>query len=99
MEWLYAKGIPIEAQYLYRKAHEMAGLGKYESALNYYRQALIIAPKYVQALFEMGNSYARLNRYPEALDMYNRAIRLDPKSEEIQKRKEDLVRLSEKKFE
>ena len=96
MEWLYAKGIPIEAQYLYRKAREMAGQGKDESALKYYRQALIIAPKYAKALFEMGNSYARLDRYPEALDMYNRAIHLDPESDEIRKRKEDLLLLNEK---
>jgi len=91
MEWLYAKGIPIEAQYLYRKAFEMAGQGKDESALRYYRQALIIAPKYSKALFEMGNSYAHLGRYTEALAMYDRAISIDPDSEEIQKKKRDLL--------
>jgi tetratricopeptide (TPR) repeat protein len=90
MEWLYSKGIPIEAQYLYRKALEMAGRGDDTSALKYYRQALIIAPKYVKALFEMGNSFAHLGRYKEALDSYNRAIHIDPGSREIAE-KRDLV--------
>jgi len=97
MEWLYAKGIPIEAQYLYRKAFEMAGQGKDKSALKYYRQALIIAPKYSNALFEMGNSFAHLGRYAEALEMYDRAIRINPESEEMQDKKRDLLSSGGKK--
>ena len=91
MEWLYSKGIPIEAQYLYRKAHEMADQGKDITALKYYRQALIIAPKYSNALFEMGNSFAHLGMYTEALDMYDRAIHINPESKEIVEKRE-LVR-------
>jgi tetratricopeptide (TPR) repeat protein len=91
MEWLYSKGIPIEAQYLYRKAFEMAGQGKDESALKYYRQALIIAPKYSKALYEMGNSLAHLGMYDEAIDMYDRAIHLNPEAREISE-KRDFVR-------
>lgn len=91
MEWLYSKGIPIEAQYLYRKAHEMADQGKDTTALKYYRQAIIIAPKYAKALFEMGNSFAHLGMYTEALDMYERAIHINPESKEIVE-KRDMVR-------
>ena len=90
MEWLYSKGIPIEAQYLYRKAHEMADQGKDTTALKYYRQALIIAPKYSNALFEMGNCFAHLGMYTEALTMYDRAIHINPESKEIVERR-DLV--------
>jgi tetratricopeptide (TPR) repeat protein len=90
MEWLYAKGIPIEAQYLYRKALEMSHQGKDAEALKYYRQALIIAPKYSNALFEMGNCLAHLGMYTEALTMYERAIHLNPESKEIVERR-DLV--------
>jgi tetratricopeptide (TPR) repeat protein len=97
MEWLYAKGIPIEAQYLYRKAFEMAGQGKDESALKYYRQALIIAPKYSNALFEMGNCYAHLGMYAEALDMYDRAIRINPESEEIVEKRNSIRSMNGKK--
>ena len=91
MEWLYSKGIPIEAQYLYRKAHEMAGQGKDAHALKYYRQALIIAPKYAKALHEMGDSFAHLGMYCEAIEMYDRAIHINPESREITEKRE-LVR-------
>jgi tetratricopeptide (TPR) repeat protein len=96
MEWLYSKGIPIEAQYLYRKAMEMAGQGKDATALKYYRQALIIAPRYSKVIFEMGNCFAHLGRYAEALDMYDRAIHIDPESREIAEKRE-LVRSFEGK--
>jgi tetratricopeptide (TPR) repeat protein len=91
MEWLYSKGIPIEAQFLYRKALEMAGQGKDESSLKYYRQALIIAPKYAKALYEMGNSLAHMGQYAEAISMYDRAIHINPEAREITE-KRDLVR-------
>jgi hypothetical protein len=53
--YTYVKGIPIEAQYLYRKAMEMYSIGKTESALKCLRQTLVIAPGYSKALFTMGN--------------------------------------------
>lgn len=88
MEWLYAKGIPIEAQYLYRKASEMADRGMDRAAMNYYQQALIIAPAYTKALFEMGNCYAHIGKYREARVLYERAIRLNPEDPELQKRRD-----------
>lgn len=96
MEWLYAKGIPIEAQYLYRKAHEMAGRGRDSAALNYYRQALIIAPAYAKALYEMGNCYAHLGKYTEALTLYERAICIDPESGEVKQARERISSLTGK---
>jgi tetratricopeptide (TPR) repeat protein len=78
MEWLYARGIPIEAQFLYRKAADLSRRGNDESALNYLRQAVVIAPKYARAFFEMGNCLARLGRYDEAREKYARATRIDP---------------------
>jgi tetratricopeptide (TPR) repeat protein len=85
MEWLYSRGVPIEAQYLYRKAFELAGNGNDTDAIRYYRQALVIAPAYTKARYEMGNSYARLGMIPEALSLYNQAIRNDPAGGEVQK--------------
>jgi tetratricopeptide (TPR) repeat protein len=78
VEWLYAKGIPIEAQYLYRKGLEMSHLGKAETALKYLKQAVMIAPLYSKAIYEMGNCLASLGRYDEAMAKYNRAIQIDP---------------------
>jgi tetratricopeptide (TPR) repeat protein len=96
MEWLYAKGIPIEAQYLYRKAMEMAGQGNDINALKYYRQALIIAPQYSKAFFGMGDCFAHLGRYAEALDMYDRAIHINPESKEIAEKREKIRSFSGK---
>ncbi len=73
MGWLYARGIPIEAQYLYQKALDMSRKGRDEIALKYFRQAVIIAPGYATAFFEMGNCLARLGRYQEAREKYERA--------------------------
>jgi tetratricopeptide (TPR) repeat protein len=97
MEWLYSKGIPIEAQFLYRKALEMSTQGKDATALKYYRQALIIAPKYSRALYEMGNSFAHLGMYPEAIDMYDRAIHIDPGSREIMEKRDRIQTTRAKK--
>lgn len=78
MERLYSQGIPIEARYLYRKARELAEQGKTGMALNYFRQAVVIAPRYSQAYYQMGNCLALLGKYPEAIEKYQRAIRTDP---------------------
>ena len=78
MEWLYARGIPIEAQFLYRKARDLAVRGNDEDALKYLMQTVVIAPNYAKAYFEMGNCLARLGRYQEAREKYSRATRIDP---------------------
>ena len=78
MEWLYARGIPIEAQFLYRKALDLSKRGNDESALKYLMQAVVIAPKYARAFFEMGNCLARLGRFREAKEKYDRASHIDP---------------------
>jgi tetratricopeptide (TPR) repeat protein len=78
MEWLYEKAVPIEAQYLYRKAKELSLLGQTGMALNYFKQAVVIAPRYSQAYYEMGNCLALLGLYTEAIEKYQRAIHIDP---------------------
>lgn len=90
MEWLYAKAIPIEAQYLYRKARELARQGQTGMALSYFRQAVFIAPRYSQAYYQMGNCLALLGKYPEAIEKYQRAIQIDPSA---RKSRENLDRL------
>jgi tetratricopeptide (TPR) repeat protein len=78
MNWVYMKGIPIEAQYLYRKALELSKLEHYDSALRYFRQAVVIAPRYSKAFYEMANCQAYLGEYDEAIRLYSRAIDIDP---------------------
>ena len=95
MEWLYAKAIPIEAQYLYRKAMELSLKGQTEMALNYLRQAVVIAPRYSQAYIQMGNCLARLGRYTEAIEKYQQAIRIDPSSPEPREKMDQLLTLQD----
>jgi tetratricopeptide (TPR) repeat protein len=78
MNWVYMKGIPIEAQYLYRKALELSKREQYETALRYFRQAVVIAPRYSKALYEMANCQAYLGEPDEATRLYNRAREIDP---------------------
>jgi len=75
MEWIYAKGIPIEAQYLYRKGLELENAGKAEAALAYLKQSVILAPQYGKAIFEMGNCLALMGRHNEAMQYYTRAVK------------------------
>jgi tetratricopeptide (TPR) repeat protein len=82
-QYIYAKGVPIEAQYLYRKAMEMFSLGKTESALKYLKQTMVIAPRYSKALFEMGNCLTKLGQHEEARVRYEQAVRIDPALKEL----------------
>jgi tetratricopeptide (TPR) repeat protein len=97
VEWLYAKAIPIEAQYLYRKAMELSLKGQTGMALNYFRQAVVIAPRYSQAYIQMGNCLARLGLYTEAIEKYQQAIRIDPSSPEPREKMDQLLNLQEDK--
>jgi len=95
MGWLYAKAIPIEAQYLYRKAMELSAQGQMALALNYYKQAVVIAPRYCQAYYQMGNCLALLGQYPEAIEKYQRAIHIGPASPEPREKMDQLISLQE----
>jgi tetratricopeptide (TPR) repeat protein len=78
MKWVYMKGISIEAQYLYRKAEELVHQERYETALRYFRQAVVIAPVYAKAICEMAHCEEHLGNRDEAVRLYNRAIAIDP---------------------
>jgi tetratricopeptide (TPR) repeat protein len=97
MGWLYAKAIPIEAQYLYRKAMELSLQGQTGMALNYFKQAVVIAPRYSQAYYQMGNCLARLGLYAEAIEKYQRAIQIDPASPEPREKMNHLLTRKEDK--
>jgi tetratricopeptide (TPR) repeat protein len=83
MKWVYMQGIPIEAQYLYRKAWELLKREHYETALRYFKQTVVLAPRYSKAYYEMANCLAYLGRYDEAITVYNRAIAIDPALAEV----------------
>jgi tetratricopeptide (TPR) repeat protein len=77
-KYIYTKGVPIEAQYLYKKAMDMYNIGKTESALKYLRQTMVIAPSYSKALFEMGKCLTKLGQHEEARVRYEQAVQIDP---------------------
>jgi len=85
-QYSYSKGIPIEAQYLYKKAMEMDSKGNTESALRYLKQTIVIAPGYSKALFEMGNCLARLGQHEEARARYEQAVEMDPSLRETKEK-------------
>ncbi len=86
-KYIYEKGVPIEAQYLYKKAMEMVTTGNTESAVKYFRQALMIAPGYSKALFEMGTCLENLGLHDEAVQRYDQAIRLKPGLKDVREKR------------
>jgi len=86
-KYIYAKGVPIEAQYLYKKGMEMVTTGNTENAVKYFRQALMIAPGYSKALFEMGACLENLGLHDEAEQRYDQAIRIDPGLKDIREKR------------
>ena len=87
-EYIYTKGVPIEAQFLYKKALEMFRLGKPESALKYFKQTMVIAPRYSKALFEMGNCLTKLGEHEEARVRYEQAFQIDPALKDLLENRE-----------
>jgi tetratricopeptide (TPR) repeat protein len=85
------KGISIEAQYLYRKARELAQQEHYETALRYFTQAVVIAPRYSKALYEMANCQANLGNYDDAIRLYNRAIDINPAFTDAQMKRDMVI--------
>lgn len=85
-KYTYVKGIPVEAQYLYKKAMDLYSMGKTESALKYLRQTTVIAPRYSKALFDMGNCLTKLGLHDEAILCYEQAVRIDPTLKNLQGR-------------
>lgn len=90
--YVYSRGIPIEAQYLYRKAQELSDRQKYETALEYFRQAVILAPRYSRAVCEMGNCLEKLGNLDEAVSVYNRALSIDPLNTDAQIRRDTIIK-------
>lgn len=84
--------IPVEAQYIYRKAIEFTQRGKHETALNYLRQAVSIAPRFSKAFNELGNCLCAMGREGEALLKYEKAIAIDPGFSEARRNRDSILR-------
>ena len=84
--YTYTKGVPIEAQYLFKKAMEVYSMGKTETALKYLRQTTTLAPRYSKALIEMSKCLAELGQQEEADERFRQAIQIDPTLKDLQEK-------------
>jgi tetratricopeptide (TPR) repeat protein len=53
-------------------------LGKYQKAINAYKEAIKIKPDYHKAYDNMGVAYNGLGKYQKAIDAYKEAIKIKP---------------------
>jgi tetratricopeptide (TPR) repeat protein len=53
-------------------------LGRYQDAIESYKQAIIFKPDYVEAHYNLGVVYGALSRWQEAIESYKQAIRIKP---------------------
>ena len=95
MNWIYMKGISIDAQYLYRKALEYLRQERYEIAIRYFRQAVLIAPGYSRAFSAMAYCHANLGKYDDAIRLYDEAIAINPENHEARIRRDMVLNLRE----
>jgi tetratricopeptide (TPR) repeat protein len=54
--------------------------GKYEEAIESYKQAIRIDPDYAMAHYNLGLAYVESGKYKEAIESYKQALRIDPDS-------------------
>jgi len=71
------QGIPLEAQYLYRRGVELSGCEKPEAAVKCLRQAIIIAPGFSRAYRELGACLSRLGRQEDATYCNQKLLRIE----------------------
>jgi len=88
MQGMNGNGIPLEAQHFYRQALSLSIEGKKEEALNDFRRAVTIAPRFCKALNAMGNCLDELGRYDEAARKFDRVVELDPHHAEARFKRE-----------
>jgi len=95
MQWVYMKGISIDAQYLYRRAMDLVRQERYETAIRYFRQATVLAPGYAKAFSAMASCHVHLGKFDDAIGLYNRAIAIDPACEDVQILRGIIVQIQE----
>jgi len=62
----------------YDKGNALAGIGKYQEAIESYNKGLEINPNYAFAWTNKGNALYYLGKYQEAIQCFDKAIELDP---------------------
>lgn len=81
LDWClkWTKSEPLNAEALYCLGIADGNLKRHNDAIEAFRQALHINPKYAEAWNSLGDTYLKLNRYNDAIESFRRALRTDPK--------------------
>jgi glycosyltransferase involved in cell wall biosynthesis len=67
---------------IYDLAIQAYQIGKYDEALEYLAQVVVLKPDFAKAFESMGNAYFTLRQYDKALIAYTRSLELDPSSQD-----------------
>ena len=77
----YEKGLrfaPGDASLLRATALAEMGLGRWDAAVEHFRQAVRLDPRSISNRRVLGDALARLRRYPEAREVFDRGLALAP---------------------
>jgi len=66
--------VPSEVIEVYNNALEMTSRGKLDDALDEYRRAILMFPRFIEAYNNIGEIYSRLGDSASAIDSYNEAL-------------------------
>ena len=64
---------------LIRKGKEKLEEGKFEDALGYFEQALLLDPQNPELWNDKGVALRSIGRYDEAIECFNKSLELDPR--------------------
>jgi tetratricopeptide (TPR) repeat protein len=76
------KDINIKAFKLCEEAVKAANNKDYEAALAYLKQALVIEPKFPDALFNIGSIYRVMGRYEDSYSVFHQLLQANPNDNE-----------------
>ncbi|MFV9871304.1 MAG: tetratricopeptide repeat protein, partial [Rickettsia conorii subsp. raoultii] len=79
--------------YYYNKGTNLAILGKYELAIEFFNKAIKLNPKFSKIYNNKGLTLEKLGQYRLVLDAYNKALELDSINSEIQNNQKRLLKL------
>jgi Flp pilus assembly protein TadD len=74
----FFKNVTPEALALWYKGAQSYESKNYLEAINAFKNAIKLSPKFYEAFIGLGKSYGDLNRYKEAVEAYKQAIHLEP---------------------
>ena len=77
---------------MYHHALSLSMQGKKEEALIDFQRAIVIAPRFCEALNAMGNCLDELERYDEAVRKFDKLIEIDPNHTEAWLKREMILK-------